>query len=105
MPLSYKPTGSKILAEIESIASPEQNYFAHFDMRYPVLLTKRQDIVYSENELFSKKLLNWACLYLFYSEITLGNTVHLRTNMAISVHNTYPSKGLFFLSGIFLLLF
>ena len=60
-----------------------------------ILLTKSQENVYSKNELFLKKLLNWAYLYLCYSEISLGNTVHLRTNMAISVHNTYPSKGLF----------
>ena len=50
---------------------------------------------YSENELFLKKLSDGAYLHLCYSEITLGNIVHLRTNMAISVHNTYPSKGLF----------
>ena len=34
--VSHKHTGPLILKKIKCISSPEQNYFAHFAMRYPV---------------------------------------------------------------------
>ena len=35
------PQDPKYQQKLKSIASPEQNYFAHFAMRYPVKETKK----------------------------------------------------------------
>ena len=61
----------------KSIASPEQNYFAHFAMRYPVYLTTLQISRFIRD--FKKYFLASLCsdneLYL--------RTVHLRTTMPV----------------------
>ena len=71
------PQGPEYQHKSKSIASPEQNYFAHFAMRYPVYLTTLQISRFIRD--FKKYFLASLCsdneLYL--------RTVHLRTTMPV----------------------